>query len=33
MRPTKTLAWMLAIFTIPVGGILFYFLLGRNRRK
>ncbi|WP_299249622.1 cardiolipin synthase [uncultured Aquimarina sp.] len=33
MRPTKTLAWMLAIFTIPVGGMLFYLLLGRNRRK
>ena len=33
MRPTKTLAWMLAIFTIPVGGILLYLMLGRNRRK
>ncbi len=33
LRPTKTLAWMLAIFTIPVGGMLFYLLLGRNRRK
>jgi len=33
MRPTKTLAWLLAIFTIPVGGMLFYFILGRNRRK
>ncbi|WP_282162715.1 cardiolipin synthase [Ulvibacterium marinum] len=32
-RPTKTLAWLLAIFTIPVGGILFYFVLGRNKRK
>lgn len=32
-KPTKTLAWLLAIFTIPVGGILLYFLLGRNRRK
>ena len=32
-RPTKTLAWLLAIFTIPVGGILLYILLGRNRRK
>ena len=33
MRPTKTLAWMLAIFTIPVGGIFLYLMLGRNRRK
>ncbi|KGL64291.1 cardiolipin synthase [Polaribacter sp. Hel1_85] len=33
IRPTKTLAWLLAIFTIPIGGILFYFILGRNRRK
>lgn len=33
MRPSKTLAWLLAIFTIPVGGILLYLLLGRNRRK
>lgn len=32
-RPTKTLAWLLVIFTIPVGGILLYMLLGRNRRK
>ncbi len=33
VRPSKTLAWLLAIFTIPVGGILFYLLLGRNKRK
>lgn len=33
VRPSKTLAWLLAIFTIPVGGILFYLMLGRNRRK
>ncbi|MFD2914556.1 cardiolipin synthase [Psychroserpens luteus] len=33
VRPTKTLAWLLAIFTVPVGGMLFYFILGRNRRK
>ncbi len=33
MRPTKTLAWLLAIFTIPVGGIFLYLMLGRNRRK
>ncbi|MCM4168108.1 Major cardiolipin synthase ClsA [Arenibacter antarcticus] len=32
-RPSKTLAWVLAIFTVPVGGILLYLLLGRNRRK
>ncbi|WP_282085410.1 cardiolipin synthase [Aquimarina algiphila] len=33
MRPTKTLAWLLAIFTIPVGGMFLYLMLGRNRRK
>ncbi|WP_088341890.1 cardiolipin synthase [Robiginitalea sediminis] len=33
VRPSKTLAWLLAIFTIPVGGILLYLLVGRNRRK
>jgi cardiolipin synthase len=33
IRPTKTLAWLLAIFTIPIGGMLLYFILGRNRRK
>ncbi len=33
IRPTKTLAWLLAIFTIPIGGMLFYFILGRNRKK
>ena len=32
-KPSKTLAWLLAIFTLPVGGILLYLLLGRNRRK
>lgn len=32
IRPSKTLAWLLAIFTIPVGGILLYLMLGRNRR-
>ena len=33
VRPARTLAWLLAIFTIPVGGILLYVLIGRNRRK
>lgn len=33
VRPSKTLAWLLAIFTIPVGGILLYLLVGRNRRQ
>jgi cardiolipin synthase len=33
VRPSKTLAWLLAIFTIPVGGVLLYLLVGRNRRK
>lgn len=32
-KPSKSLSWLLAIFTIPVGGILLYLLLGRNRRK
>ncbi|WP_149302737.1 cardiolipin synthase [Pareuzebyella sediminis] len=32
VRPSKTLAWLLAIFTIPVGGILLYLMVGRNRR-
>jgi len=32
-KPTKSLAWLLAIFAIPVGGIFLYLLLGRNRRK
>ncbi|NAS11937.1 cardiolipin synthase [Poritiphilus flavus] len=33
VRPAKTLGWLLAIFTLPVAGILFYLVLGRNRRK
>ena len=33
VKPSKTLAWLLAIFTIPVGGFLLYLMLGRNRRK
>jgi cardiolipin synthase len=33
IRPTKTLGWLLAIFTIPVAGMLLYLMLGRNRRK
>lgn len=33
VRPAKTLGWLLAIFTIPVGGILLYLMIGRNRRK
>lgn len=32
-KPSKTLAWLLAIFTVPIGGILLYLILGRNRRK
>jgi len=32
-KPSKTLGWLLAIFTIPVGGILLYLMIGRNRRK
>lgn len=33
MRPSKSLAWLLAIFTIPIGGMLLYWMVGRNRRK
>ena len=33
VKPSKTLGWLLAIFTIHVGGILLYLMLGRNRRK
>lgn len=33
VRPSKTLAWLLAIFTIPIGGMLLYLMVGRNRRK
>lgn len=33
VRPTKTLAWLLAVFTIPIGGMLFYFILGRNKKR
>ncbi|EPR73774.1 cardiolipin synthetase [Winogradskyella psychrotolerans RS-3] len=33
VRPTKTLAWLLAVFTIPIAGMLFYFVLGRNKKK
>ena len=32
-KPTKSLAWLLAIFAIPIGGIFLYLLLGRNRRR
>ncbi len=33
IKPAKTLAWLLTIFTIPVAGILLYWMIGRNRRK
>jgi cardiolipin synthase len=33
VKPSKSLGWLLAIFTVPVGGILLYLLVGRNRRK
>lgn len=32
-KPVKSLAWLLAIFAIPIGGIVLYLLFGRNRRK
>lgn len=32
-KPTKSVAWILTIFVIPVGGIVLYLLMGRNRRK
>ncbi|MCD6331662.1 MAG: cardiolipin synthase [Bacteroidales bacterium] len=31
--PVKTIAWILILMLIPVGGIIFYFYLGRNPRK
>src|SRR5690606_15751118 len=33
IRPGKTLGWLLAIFTIQVGGVLLYLIFGRNRRR
>ena len=33
IKPAKTLAWLLTIFTIPIGGILLYWMIGRNRKK
>lgn len=33
VRPSKMLGWMLAIFTIPIGGVLLYLMIGRNKRK
>ena len=33
IKPAKTLGWLLTIFTIPVAGILLYWMIGRNRRK
>ena len=33
IRPTKMLAWFLAIFTIQVAGMLLFFAFGRNRRN
>lgn len=32
-RPTKTMAWLLVIFVIPVLGIILYLVFGVNRRK
>lgn len=32
-RPTKTMAWMLVVFMIPIGGIVLYAMFGINRRK
>lgn len=32
-KPTKSLAWIMAIFALPVGGIFLYLVIGRNRRK
>lgn len=33
IKPAKTLAWLLTIFTIPIAGILLYWMIGRNRRQ
>ncbi|NVK28768.1 MAG: cardiolipin synthase [Flavobacteriia bacterium] len=32
-NPMKTAGWVLVIYLIPVGGLLFYFLFGKNHRK
>jgi cardiolipin synthase len=32
-KPSKSLAWILVIFALPVGGIFLYLVIGRNRRK
>lgn len=32
-RPTKSLAWALIIFVLPIGGALLYYMFGVNRRK
>lgn len=31
--PTKTLAWIMVIFFVPIIGLVFYFFLGKNYRK
>lgn len=32
-EPTETLAWLLVLFAIPLVGLVFYFLFGRNWKK
>lgn len=32
-EPAKTFAWLLLLYTLPVIGIVLYFILGRNHRK
>lgn len=32
-NPTKTIAWVVVLFVLPILGLIFYFLVGKNHRK
>ncbi len=32
-NPTKTIAWVVVLFVLPILGLIFYFLIGKNYRK
>ncbi len=32
-NPTKTIAWVVVLFVLPILGLIFYFLVGKNYRK
>jgi cardiolipin synthase A/B len=32
-NPTKTISWVVVLFVLPIGGLILYFLVGRNYRK